>query len=59
MFLISAYLLQIIFILFKILGISLVSIWSWWLVLLPLWIIIGVYAITADYRTYITWKNKK
>ena len=37
----------IIFITLKIIGVEPVSSWSWWLVLLPLWIYIGILAIVA------------
>lgn len=37
----------IIFIILKIIGVEPVAGWSWWLVLLPLWIYIGILAIVA------------
>ena len=37
--------LQIIFVVLKVLGIGEVATWSWWVVLIPLWIYLGIAVI--------------
>ena len=37
--------LQIIFIVLKVLGVGVVANWSWWVVLIPLWIELGIIAL--------------
>jgi len=47
----------IIFIVLKIIEVEPVARWSWWIVLLPLWIYIGVLAIVALVAWYIGIRN--